>query len=212
MKSIGVYEAKTQLPRPRPGGARGTHHHHSARGPGGLDRPGGEPAAAADRARGRGPSGVRARPAARRALPAAADRERATVSRFVLDCSVTMAWCFESEADAYARAVLASMARDRALVPAVWLLEVSNVLLVAERRRWITRRDADRFLALLEELPVEVAAPDGVARRPSSARRAPQGRGNCLRRSRQSGSRRRSGRRGHAPVPRTRQSTPCTRR
>jgi predicted nucleic acid-binding protein len=84
------------------------------------------------------------------------------VSRFVLDCSVTMAWCFGSEADAYTQSVLASMPRDGALVPAVWLLEVPNVLLVAERRRRITRGDADRFLALLEELPVEVAASPGV--------------------------------------------------
>ena len=84
------------------------------------------------------------------------------MSRFVLDCSVTMAWCFESEADPYTQSVLASMPRDRALVPAVWLLEVPNVLLVAERRRRITRGDADRFLALLEELPVEVAAHDGL--------------------------------------------------
>ena len=73
-----------------------------------------------------------------------------------------MAWCFESEADAYSRGVLASMPRDQALVPAVWLLEVPNVLLVAERRRRITRGDADRFLALLEELPVDVAAPGGL--------------------------------------------------
>jgi predicted nucleic acid-binding protein len=84
------------------------------------------------------------------------------VSRFVLDCSVTMAWCFESEADAYTRGVLASMARARALVPAIWLLEVSNVLLVAERRRRITRGDTDRFLDLLEELPVDVVAHNGV--------------------------------------------------
>jgi predicted nucleic acid-binding protein len=84
------------------------------------------------------------------------------VSRFVLDCSVTMAWCFGSEADAYTQSVLASMPRDGALVPGVWLLEVPNVLLVAERRRRITRGDADRFLALLEELPVEVAASPGV--------------------------------------------------
>ena len=83
------------------------------------------------------------------------------MSRFVVDCSVTMSWCFESEADAYTRRVLASMPRDRALVPAVWLLEVPNVLLVAERRR-ITRGDADRFLALLEELPVDVAAHGGL--------------------------------------------------
>lgn len=85
------------------------------------------------------------------------------MSRFVLDCSVTMAWCFESEPDAYARDVLASMPRTTAVVPPLWLLEVPNVLLVAERRRRITRADAARFLDLVEELPLVVATPEGVA-------------------------------------------------
>jgi predicted nucleic acid-binding protein len=85
------------------------------------------------------------------------------MSAFVLDCSVTMAWCFESEGDAYARAVLASMPQGPAVVPPLWSLEVANVLLVAERRRRITRADATRFLELLGELPVVVAAPEGVS-------------------------------------------------
>lgn len=84
------------------------------------------------------------------------------MSRFVLDCSVTMAWCFESEADLYTRAVLASIPRGPAVVPPLWLLEVPNVLLVAERRRRITRVDATRFLELLGELPLVVAMPEGV--------------------------------------------------
>ena len=85
------------------------------------------------------------------------------MSRFVLDCSVTMAWCFESEFDAYAHVVLTSIARGPAVVPPLWLLEVANVLLVAERRRRITRADASRFLGLLEELPIVVAEPEGVS-------------------------------------------------
>jgi predicted nucleic acid-binding protein len=85
------------------------------------------------------------------------------MSRFVLDCSVTMAWCFESEADAYARAVLASIRRGPAVVPPLWLLEVANVLLVAERRRRISRGDSSRFLGLLGELPVVVADPEGLS-------------------------------------------------
>ncbi|HMH49135.1 MAG TPA: type II toxin-antitoxin system VapC family toxin [Candidatus Acidoferrum sp.] len=84
------------------------------------------------------------------------------MSRFVLDCSVTMAWCFENESDAYARSVLASIPRGPAVVPPLWFLEVANVLLVAERRRRITRIDASRFLELLAELPVVVAEPEGI--------------------------------------------------
>jgi predicted nucleic acid-binding protein len=85
------------------------------------------------------------------------------MSRFVLDCSVTMAWCFEGESDAYARAVLAAIPRGPAVVPPLWLLEVANVLVVAERRRRITRADASRFLELLGELPLVVAEPEGLS-------------------------------------------------
>jgi predicted nucleic acid-binding protein len=85
------------------------------------------------------------------------------MSRFVLDCSVTMAWCFENESNAYARAVLTSIPRGPAVVPPLWLLEVANVLLVAERRRRIARAAVSRFLELLGELPVVVAEPEGLA-------------------------------------------------
>jgi len=46
--------------------------------------------------------------------------------RFVLDCSVTMAWCFESEADGYTLAVLGALADGTAIVPPLWPLEVAT--------------------------------------------------------------------------------------
>ena len=52
--------------------------------------------------------------------------------------------------------MLAGLADDEALVPALWPLEVANVLLVAERRRQLSRADALRFLELIAALPVEV--------------------------------------------------------
>ena len=81
------------------------------------------------------------------------------MSRLVLDCSVCMGWCFESEADAYTDAVLRAVQRATVLVPAIWPLEVANVSLVAERRRRITRADAVRFLDLLGALPIVVEPP-----------------------------------------------------
>ena len=42
------------------------------------------------------------------------------------------------------------------MVPALWPLEVTNVLLVAERRRQLRRADVMRFLGMVAELPVEV--------------------------------------------------------
>lgn len=86
------------------------------------------------------------------------------MSRFVLDCSVTMAWCFEDEADAYADAVMDRLATGSALVPSLWLLEVANVLLAAERRRRLTEADSMRFLEVLAQLPVEVVETGGLSR------------------------------------------------
>jgi len=84
------------------------------------------------------------------------------MTRFVLDCSVAMAWCFESEADSYTDAVLRALPGRAAVVPALWPLEVANVLLVAERRRRLREADVVRFLDLLGELPIVVDSPLGI--------------------------------------------------
>jgi predicted nucleic acid-binding protein len=75
---------------------------------------------------------------------------------FVIDASVTMAWCFADEATAATESLLDQFSADEAVVPAVWPLEVANVLLVAERRRRLTEAQASRFLDLLQQLPISV--------------------------------------------------------
>lgn len=67
-----------------------------------------------------------------------------------------MAWCFEDEAGDYADTLLASLAAAEAMVPAIWPLEVANVLLVAERRGRLTQADATRFVRLLRLLPISI--------------------------------------------------------
>ncbi len=79
---------------------------------------------------------------------------------FVLDASVALAWAFEDEAGDYAKEVLTHLRTGEAVAPALWPLEVSNGLLVAERRRRITRSDAARFASLLMALPIVVEPPD----------------------------------------------------
>jgi predicted nucleic acid-binding protein len=73
---------------------------------------------------------------------------------FVLDCSVTLAWFFEDEADAYAEAVEDSLASTTAVVPALWPLQVGNAALVGERRKRATEAKVTHFLTLLESLPI----------------------------------------------------------
>ena len=76
--------------------------------------------------------------------------------RFVIDNSVVMGWCFENEGNRYAEAVLESLEAGEALVPAIWPLEVGNVLLVAERKKRLSEASVVRFLALLNSLPITV--------------------------------------------------------
>jgi predicted nucleic acid-binding protein len=83
---------------------------------------------------------------------------------FILDCSVTMTWCFEDEADRYSDGVLAALATNSAVVPALWFLEIVNVLLVGERRGRLRPEDSRRFLEQLGDLPIsmDAAIPDAV--------------------------------------------------
>lgn len=75
----------------------------------------------------------------------------------VIDTSVTMTWCFADEVTPETEAVLDSLGGgDRAVVPAIWPLEVANVLLVAERRGRLGEAQASRFFDLFQQLPIEI--------------------------------------------------------
>ena len=74
----------------------------------------------------------------------------------VIDCSVTMAWYFKDEATPYSNAVRAALVTERAAVPALWPLEVANVLLMGERRKRSTQAKATKWLRFLAALPIAV--------------------------------------------------------
>ena len=77
---------------------------------------------------------------------------------FVLDCSLTMTWCFPNEATTLSRAALKKLESSIALVPSLWLYEVGNILFVAQRRKRISRAQCETFLALLNQLPVQISS------------------------------------------------------
>lgn len=77
---------------------------------------------------------------------------------FVLDCSVTMAWAFDDEDAPRAAGMRDRLDQDIAVVPAIWALEVGNALLMAERRKRISRAESLRFVELLRALPIDVDA------------------------------------------------------
>jgi predicted nucleic acid-binding protein len=75
---------------------------------------------------------------------------------FVIDNSVIMAWCFKDQSSQYADNILDRLESATGFVPAIWPLEVCNVLLVAERKKRISEAGSTRFIALLSELPIVV--------------------------------------------------------
>lgn len=81
-------------------------------------------------------------------------------NRFVLDCSVALAWCFIDEQDPYALDVLSSFGGAAAVVPAIWSSEISNGLLMGERRGRSTEANTIRWLSSFGALPIEVDRTD----------------------------------------------------
>jgi predicted nucleic acid-binding protein len=75
---------------------------------------------------------------------------------FVLDASVALSWHFEDEVSPYADSVLDRLGRDTAHVPSLWSLEVTNGLVLAERKRLLTSARFLRAVELSLSLPVVV--------------------------------------------------------
>ena len=82
----------------------------------------------------------------------------------VLDASMALSWAFEraeaGQRDCSERA-LSLLETGSALVPVLWHTEVSNGLLVGERRKLITPAESQDFLARLDRLSIasDAAAP-----------------------------------------------------
>ncbi len=78
------------------------------------------------------------------------------MTAFVIDCSVAVTWCFEDQATAASDGLLDRLGDEPAAAPAIWPLELGNVLVMAERRGRINAAQLAEFVALLQELPVAI--------------------------------------------------------
>jgi len=77
------------------------------------------------------------------------------VSRFILDASVVLTWCFPDENAAAAQHVAAMFKQgDTAVAPSFWPHEVLNALLVGEKRKRISKEVMQLFLDDLATLPI----------------------------------------------------------
>ena len=86
------------------------------------------------------------------------------MSRFVLDASVVLSWCFPDENAAVAQHVADRFKQgDAALASSFWPHEVLNALLAGERRKRISEEMIQTFLDDLALLPVTLeASPAGI--------------------------------------------------
>ena len=79
------------------------------------------------------------------------------MKEFVLDCSATLPWVFASEASPATHALHAVLADDgKAWVPALWHLELANVLINAKCKDRIDQAGIEKFLSTLGLYDIEV--------------------------------------------------------
>jgi predicted nucleic acid-binding protein len=75
---------------------------------------------------------------------------------FVLDNSVVSGWYLQDQATPYTQAVADLLHDDRAWVPPLWELELANVLRTTCLRQRQTAEQAQRVLAHIAQLPIDV--------------------------------------------------------
>lgn len=74
----------------------------------------------------------------------------------VVDCSTTAAWVLADEESKSADLALDVVVREGALVPALWWVEIRNVLLRAERVGRVAAEDTESALSLLKNLRIRL--------------------------------------------------------
>lgn len=82
---------------------------------------------------------------------------------FVLDNSVVSGWYLTGQSTDYSAAIAARLEVEKALVPALWQLELANVLKTACTKGRLSHPQARQILDALAQLPIEVdtGAPPG---------------------------------------------------
>ena len=85
------------------------------------------------------------------------------MSGWVLDSSLAMAWGLPDETASRAENFFERITdKDELWVPALWWYEISNALVVAQRRKRVSEAESLRFIELLRGLPLETDFSSGT--------------------------------------------------
>jgi predicted nucleic acid-binding protein len=79
-------------------------------------------------------------------------RTTARQPSFVLDTSVSASWILPTQATPYKIAVLDTLENQTAVVPALWHLEMANIVCKHIKKMGISAADSERLFAQLESL------------------------------------------------------------
>jgi predicted nucleic acid-binding protein len=80
---------------------------------------------------------------------------------FVLDASATAAWIHVDEVTPALDQVFMELTASAAWVPELWRLEVANLLVMNVRKRRYDAASRDRYLQILDELPIQIDSHTG---------------------------------------------------
>lgn len=75
---------------------------------------------------------------------------------FILDASIALSWCFKDERSSATDDLLESLGKRSAWVPNIWPLEITNIMVLAQRHQRITYAEMTQFLELLTHLPITI--------------------------------------------------------
>ena len=75
---------------------------------------------------------------------------------FVVDASVSIGWIVKNQVTDYTEAAERALATAQVHVPALWWLEMTNILRTGCRRRTITSIEAQDFIKVLDSFPIRV--------------------------------------------------------
>ena len=76
---------------------------------------------------------------------------------FVIDASIAANWYFDDERDSRADHALTLLNEEVALAPLQWWFEIHNVVLLGERRKRGSEQHTTSFLAMLDQMSIELA-------------------------------------------------------
>jgi predicted nucleic acid-binding protein len=76
---------------------------------------------------------------------------------FVLDASLALSWCIPDEYTPETNKILRRLQDDdSAVIPALWIWEIGNVLMLAERRKRLDPAQRQEQIAMLQSLDLEI--------------------------------------------------------